>query len=272
MSINKEPLKYNKLAQGKAAKPDKGHGRPKPKPPASNNWAVVIGIADYQGRSNDLWHPDEDAKEMAQVLQDKYSYTNVKLLLNRKATAKAILSALDWRAASTNETSHVVFFFSGHGYRAPDDDGWDSDSEGDGYDEMIVTYDMYGLSDGMLADKFSSINADHFTLFFGNCYSGGMFDDDDPSYSGAPDTRVIASACKADQYGYDYLQLGNTLWGYYFIDEAMLQGKADGVNGYDGDGTISVEEAHSYASPLVVAEQPQSEPQLLDHQDGERIP
>ena len=39
---------------------------PQPPPPdAANKWAVVIGIADYTGRDSDLWHPDEDASEMA---------------------------------------------------------------------------------------------------------------------------------------------------------------------------------------------------------------
>ena len=42
---------------------------PQPPPPdAANKWAVVIGIADYSGRENDLWHPDEDANEMASYL------------------------------------------------------------------------------------------------------------------------------------------------------------------------------------------------------------
>ncbi len=30
----------------------------------ASKWALVIGIADYEGTDLDLWHPDEDAKEM----------------------------------------------------------------------------------------------------------------------------------------------------------------------------------------------------------------
>jgi len=269
LAFDQEPLRYSPMASAKA-KPPNGPGHGKPPKPTSNNWAVVIGIADYQGRDSDLWHPDEDAKEMAQVLEDKYGYTNVKLLLNRKATASAIESAIDWLIANTNEESHVVFFFSGHGYRAPDDEGWDDDMETDGYDEIIVTHDFYGLSDGWLAEKFRNIKASHFTLFFGNCYSGGMFDDDgDISSATAEDSIVIASACKEDQYAYDYLTLGNTLWGYYFVDQAMLRGYAETT----GDGKVSVEEAHQYAYPRVTAQQPDSQPQLLDHDENNyRIP
>ncbi len=262
--LDREPLKPG------GAKPDKPGKPPKdPEPDPSNKWAVVIGIADYRGRDSDLWHPDEDAKEMAQVLEEKYGYTNIMLVTNRQATASAILGAIDWLVANTNPESQAVFFFSGHGYRAPDADGWDSDSEWDGHDEMIVSHDLYGIPDGMLAERFSGMQTDHFTLFFGNCHSGGMFDDDDDiSYAGA-DQTVMASACKADQYGWDYLQLGNTLWGYYFVDEGMLQGLADGE---DAGATVSVEEAQVYAYPRVVVEQADSQPQILDNDPGERIP
>jgi hypothetical protein len=211
---------------------------------------------------------------MAKILEEKYGYTQIKLLLNRKATASAIISAIDWLVQSEGSDSQAVFFFSGHGYRAPDTEGWDSDYEDDGFDEGIVSHDFYGLPDGLLKSKFDAIETEHFSLFFGSCHSGGMFDDnDDISYdpnSGKQEIEdnVIASACKADQYGWDYLNLGNTLWGYYFVDQGMLLEKADS----DYSGTVSVEEAHVYAYPFVTTMQPDSQPQLLDDQAEEREP
>jgi hypothetical protein len=80
-------------------------------------------------------------------------------------------------------------------------------------------------------------------------------------------SRVIAAACKADQYGWDYLQLGNTLWGKYYIDEGLLQKAAD----LNGDG-VSIEEANIYARPRVIALQPESEPQIFDGYAGDLIP
>ncbi len=222
-------------------------------PSAGAKWAVVIGIANYQGTGSDLWHPDEDAKEMYNELvrQQGYPRTNVKLLTNKGAIASAISSAINWLVANEKAGDEVVFFFSGHGYRAPDGEGWDTDIETDGYDEIIVTYDFYGLPDGWLKNKFEAIESTKFALMFGSCYSGGMFDDDDDLQGTG---RVIASACKADQLGWDYLLLGNTLWGYYFIDEGLRDNNAN-----------SVEAAHAYAYPRVVAEQPDSQPQLYDN-------
>jgi len=229
------------------------------KPLAGNKWAVMIGIADYQGRGSDLWHPDEDAKDMYTELtrQQGYRKSNVKLITNKGATASAIVNAVNWLIANEKAGDEVVFFYSGHGYRALDAEGWDTDAESDGYDEMIVTYDFYGLPDGWFREKFAAIESTKFALMFGSCHSGGMFDDDDDLQGTG---RVISSACKADQYGWDYLLLGNTLWGYYFVDEGLLDNNAN-----------SVETAHAYAYPRVVVEQPDSQPQLYDNYPGDFI-
>jgi len=243
-------------------KPDKP-GKPDKEPPA-NKWAVVVGIADYEGSQYDLWHPDEDAKEMASALIENYGFArgNVKLLLNRKATCGAIISAMDWLIASEDSESTVVFFFSGHGFRAADGEDWDSDTESDGQDEGIVSYDFYGLPDGFLQQKLITLESQKVALCFGSCHSGGMFDDAS-DLQGA--NRVVASACQADEYAWDYLLLGNTLWGKYFVDEGLLQGLADPY------GDDSIEEAHAYAYLEVTGVRSDSHPQLSDQYVGELI-
>jgi hypothetical protein len=248
---------------GQEAKPDKP-GKPD-KEPAANKWAVVVGIADYEGSEFDLWHTDEDAKEMARALVENYGFheDNIKLLLDRKARARAIVSAIDWLVQNEDAESTVVFFFSGHGFRAADSEEWDSDTETDGYDEGIVSYDFYGLPDGFLQQKLSTLESQKVALCFGSCHSGGMFDDDS-DLQGA--NRVIASACRADEYAWDYLLLGNTLWGKYFVDEGLLQGLAD------TQADASIEDAHYYAYTGVTSEQPDSHPQIDDQYDGELVP
>jgi len=250
---------------------------PSSPPPLGGKWAVLIGISDYQGTANDLWNPDKDAMDMQQALITDYGFPegNIKMLLNSQATYQAILGAIDWLAGVEDSNSTVVFLFSGHGYRAPDSQGWDTDREADGYDEGIVSYDMYGLPDGLLRQKFSAFETKEFALIFGSCYSGGMFDDLNVDLR-APG-RVICSASKANQYGWDYLRLGNTLFGYYFIDEGILQSKADGATlpGVETsgvtDGQVSIEEALAYAYPPVTAAQAQSQPQIYDGFAGELI-
>lgn len=248
---------------GQETKPDKP-GKPDKESPA-NKWAVVVGIADYEGSEYDLWHTDEDAKEMARALIENYGFDsgNIKLLLNRKATYRAIVSAIDWLIQNEDAESTVVFFFSGHGFRAVDSEGWDSDTESDGQDEGIVSYDFYGLPDGFLQQKLSTLESQKIALCFGSCHSGGMFDDAS-DLQGA--NRVVASACRADEYAWDYLLLGNTLWGKYFVDEGLLQGLAD------TQGDDSIEEAHAYAYSEVIGERSDSHPQMNDQYVGELIP
>lgn len=247
---------------GQEGKPDKP-GKPD-KEPSANKWAVVVGIADYEGSEYDLWHTDEDAKEMASALIENYGFDkgNIKLLLNRKATYGSIVSAIDWLIRNEDAESTVVFFFSGHGFRAFDSEGWDSDTESDGQDEGIVSHDFYGLPDGFLQQKLSNLESQKVALCFGSCHSGGMFDDAS-DLQGA--NRVIASACRADEYAWDYLLLGNTLWGKYFVDEGLLQGLAD------PQGDDSIEEAHAYAYLEVTGERSDSHPQLNDQYVGELI-
>lgn len=219
-------------------------------------WALVIGIADYSGKDSDLWHPDEDAKEMQrELLESGYPDSNVRVLLNRKATAQAILDAIEWLVSNEQAGDEVVFFYSGHGFNATDAENWDDDVESDHSDEGIVSHDFYGLPDGMLRDKFSAVESTKFALMFGSCHSGGMFDDDDDLQGKG---RVIAAACKADQYGWDYMLLGNTLWGYWFVDMGLR-----------ADNAFSVEGAHAYAYPNIVAEQPDSQPQIYDNYTGD---
>ena len=221
-----------------------------------NKWAILIGIADYEGKSNDLWHPDEDAREMYNVLINKYGFArdHIILLTNKKATAKAIPNAIDWLLKWENETSLVVFFYSGHGYNASEEEtssvGYPVD-EVDGVDECIISYDLYAIPDDLLSAKLSELDSRNVFLWFGSCFSGGM-DDVYRALNVKMKTVVLTTACQEHQLSYDVLRLRNTLFGYYYIDEGMKQEMADGY-GNNGviDGTVTVEEAFYYADQHV---------------------
>ena len=61
------------------------------------------------------------------------------------------------------------------------------------------------------------------------------------------------AAAEADQYGWDYSLLYNTLMFYHFGDQGLLNGPFD-----------NLQDAFDYAQPLVIAEQPDSCPVMLD--------
>ena len=243
-------------------KPPNPPGKP-PKAPEANKWAVIIGISKYSDPSANIYNPDKDAKEMAWALENIYGFPHdhIKLLTNNKATKDNIVAAIDWLITNENSSSVIVFFYCGHGGQV--EEGTYSEiypnDETDGKDEYMVTYDLWGITDDYLKFRFSQIESTSFMLWFGNCHSGGM----SPDLNGAG--RVIVAACEEQEYAYDYLSLGNTLYGYFYVDQGMKQGYADGY-GPNGvvDGTVTVEEAFYYAQPLVTQQQQDQHPFIWD--------
>ena len=76
-----------------------------------------------------------------------------------------------------------------------------------------------------------------------------MFDEASETRDGV----LYIGAAEADQYGWDYLDLENTLFFYYFGDQGIINGECN-----------NLQDAFWYARPLVIAEQIDSCPIMLD--------
>ena len=211
-----------------------------------DKWAVLIGISDYDGRANDLWNMHNDALEMRAVLEaDGYNWAFARDSAGSKDNIEIMLN---WLIANEGPNSEVVFFFSGHGARTADG-SWDTDVEADGYDECLVSWDSRAITDSYIAGKFDLMESNHIAFISMSCHSGGMFDGPGESRNGV----VYIAAAEADQYGWDYLLLENSLFGYHFIDQGLLNGPYD-----------NLQDAFWFARPYVIAEQPDSCPIMLD--------
>ena len=210
-------------------------------PVSDNRYAVVVGISDYPGEANDLNYCDDDAREMAEVLDNVYGFTSVNLLTDLAATREAILIAID---AIPTEAGVVVFFFSGHGMYGNAEDG-----DKERTDEAIVAHDgtkIVPIWDGELKGAFAGFDTSRIIFVFDTCLAGGMKKDLE-----APG-RVIAMATTERGYAYESVDWQNGEFSYYFVDWGMLQGKAN-VHDYDGDTVleeseqVTAEEAFDYA-------------------------
>jgi len=226
-----------------------GNGDGGDEDPSKDKWAVVIGIADYQGRMNDLMYTDDDAVDMYNYLLLKgYPKGNIKLLLNKQAKGDAIYAAIDWMAQWEGPDSECVFFYSGHGGT------YDGDYDGDGEyrDESIICWELKHILDGFLRDAFSTYESQKIAFIFDTCFSGGM---DDLAESG----RVVATACGENQYSWDGPDdMQNGVFTYYFMD---------GLNTCN-----TIEGAHTYAEPLAhdyveLYYKAQMDPQIYDQYD-----
>ena len=113
------------------------------------NWAVVVGISNYQTSSLNLKWAEEDALDVYDALRGSTNWEtdNITLLTNGSATRDGITSALAGLAKRVSADDQVVFFFSGRGSYGPDQPPFD---EGDGLEEYLVPYD--GLASSTARD------------------------------------------------------------------------------------------------------------------------
>jgi hypothetical protein len=80
--------------------------------------ALLVGIDKYQYVSQ-LRGSKEDVRAMKRFIKKVWHYKNsqIKVLVDRQATKRAILRAFDnWLIKGTRRGDRVFFFYSGHGY------------------------------------------------------------------------------------------------------------------------------------------------------------
>lgn len=222
-------------------------------PESAQKWAVIIGISDYAGTENDIYYADDDALDMLRALTEVYGYDRSHILLlisdytTNNATRDNIINAINWLRDNEQPGDEVVFFYSGHGAR-----GLRADADKETVDEGIVPYECTAGSviwDGDLASMFSGFNTTRIIFIFDSCYAGGMTDL-------KAEGRIVVMASTESGVSYESSDLGNGVFTYYFVDEGMIQGKADTT---PTDGHVTVEEAFDYAKsnvPTVVSQTP----------------
>jgi len=122
--------------------------------------AVCIGIEQFQGSAIPRLHGCvHDARSVAKLLGDRFGFTEVKDLLNERATKENILRAIDWLAVHSAPGDVAVVSLASYGSWYPDRSGQDAD----GLDEIFVVYDHSGqwtlLRDDELAQAFGRFPA-----------------------------------------------------------------------------------------------------------------
>jgi hypothetical protein len=209
----------------------------------ANKYAILIGISNYPGTTNDLEYCDDDAQDIYNALTTLYGYSpsNIHLLLDMDASFTGILNAINDIKSKEVAGDEVVFFFSGHGTNGRADDG-----DKEKTDEAIVSHDgnpsgsLIAIWDGQLKDWFSDFNTSRIIFIFDSCLAGGMTDL-------KADGRVINMACSENGVSYEDDSWGNGQFTYYFVDQGMLGGAADTYDNIAGVADVTIEEAFDYA-------------------------
>jgi len=253
---------------------------------AKKNWAVIVGISNYQSSSLNLKWAEEDALDFYDVLHSGRGWEsdNLTLLTNGSATRGAIKSALEGLAKRVGADDKVVFYFSGRGSYGPDQPPFD---EADGLDEYLVPYDGLSnssardLSDDTIESLLAALPTNNVLVVLDAGFSGGS------SRSGAPaekekfvlrprigkaiDSRsvdgmshdlarpgyVFISAAQNGVAPAESNQFRNSVFSYYFIE---------GLRGAAGRGKkTSAQQAFEYAAPRTSGYAAQQSPQILDN-------
>jgi hypothetical protein len=139
-------------------------------------YALIIGINQYQNGWPMLRTAKADAQALADVLRRQYGFAGIRLLLDRDATGKRILSEMKQLARCLKESDHLLIYFAGHGEL--------DELSGDGYwiptdgtaqqsREWITNSAVRSILGGPEA------KLNHLLVIADSCYSGSLLRSDD---------------------------------------------------------------------------------------------
>jgi hypothetical protein len=207
--------------------------------PASNYWALLIGINDYAGSTRDNIGSYQDATALANYMTSLgWMSDHVLVMANRDATASRIVEGIRWLQSKTDDSSVVVFHYSGH--EQPTRSSSDGDNES--RDVALWAADNRLVLDGVLGRELGRVRSASMWVNLAVCRAGGF---SDPGTTGPG--RIVTYSSPENELSYEDPTVKHSVYGWFSIVEGMRQGLADA----NGDSVVTVEEAWRYARPYV---------------------
>ena len=212
-----------------------------PADPASTRWALLIGINRHRGSVADNIGSRQDAEALrAHLLAQGWRDDHILLLTDRDATGGAIRDGLRWLADKTDGSSVAVFHYSGHSKKWY---GVDRDGDGEVTDEGLWPTDDDFIVDSELVRLLDPVRPSALWVSFASCNAAGFADE-----GLAQPGRVLTFSSGESQKSYEHPSWGHSVWGWFLIEQALRGGVGD----LDGNGTVSVEEAWTWARPHAI--------------------
>lgn len=140
--------------------------------------ALLVGINEYEDPASTLEGCVNDAYRVSATLQEcGFAPEQIRVVLNRRATAAALRERLAWLLEDVREGDERVFYFSGHGARMA---AYGATGEADHTDECLAPTDFdwtpeRAVLDDQLYDAYSQLPYGAlFVAVLDCCHSGGM--------------------------------------------------------------------------------------------------
>jgi WD40 repeat protein len=133
--------------------------------------ALIIGINAYDDpHINDLDNPVKDAKSLAKVLSEHYTFPEENITMLTNATRRDIVVELDNLGNKLSRNDNLLIFYAGHGY-------WDDDAN-IGYwlpSDAAKSTKVDWFRNSTLKDYVKQIPAQHTLLITDACFGGAIF-------------------------------------------------------------------------------------------------
>ena len=250
-----------------------------------NYYAVIAACSDYENDKLNIpkrpFSPISEKKLKclydSLIESDNWEEENIILLLNKNASRKNILSALDNMSKIVDSNDVFLFSWQGHGSEVFESTSYGPIDEEDGKDEIICPYDCYRheggyllnyITDDELEACFDKINSSGMCLIFECCLSGGLVNS-----SRSEDIHLFSNDFREKLNNPD-IGVSNINKNNRIIIMSTLPGylgKASFINGFpltnalskafkkettdkDKNGFISVEEAFNWAKPRALSQ------------------
>ncbi|HOW41482.1 MAG TPA: caspase family protein [Bacteroidales bacterium] len=133
-------------------------------------YGLIIGVDEYTGDWPPLRNAVNDAKGVAELLSQKYTFTSLKTMYNKEATRDNILAEFERLMNTVKANDNVFIYYSGHGeYIESMDKGFwvPVDASGKSVSKYISNEDIRSFLSG--------IPSKHTLLVTDACFSGDIF-------------------------------------------------------------------------------------------------
>ena len=139
--------------------------------PEGGFYALIIAVEDYiDDDIADLEHPVNDAKRLASVLSEKYSFEQENINLLQNPSNSEVTMALEYYFDNLNSNDNLLIFYAGHGY-------WDSKFKQGYWLPADAARKNRGswIANSTIRDYMRGIPSKHSLLITDACFSGGIF-------------------------------------------------------------------------------------------------
>lgn len=190
---------------------------------AQNIYLLSVGISDYEGSSNDLRLPVNDARAVS-ALYSKNGSATVEMLLDSDATGENIKKKMASLFSKAGKNDIVVLFFSGHGSH-----------NGIAAYDGIVSYE----SIRKLLSRCKSINK---MVFIDSCFSGEIRVSGHSNRASKTQNVMFFLSSRSNEKSIEGAAMKNGLFTAFL--ERGLRGGADS----DRNRTVTAKELYNFVS------------------------